>query len=521
MGETDLITGKVISGQPYAGSLFKSQNASTWTAEQTDDLKFHLKVAQFKTDVAANVVFENQDLPAQLLKDNSVEVYSNQDFVRLYAYSHGNYATDSSVVVMGVGGDRTNSILTATVNSVALTAGSHPNTFDVSGKTQEADTGNTGTGAIVKNIITNGSGNSVSVELSHPGQGYSVGDKITVVDVDGSSNDVEVTVASVGETLGGIPVAAINQVFSGNNAVKHYDIDSFCITPNLTDYDYSYTNAIESTIGGGNSVFISNNLYYDILHTMIPSLTFKDCDLFCSVRRTGINGPQKPSQDNTDGQALDTAYVMRAKNDFITLNDNNFFERPSIIASSINEQDKVTGGPTSKSFECRLQLITKNRNISPIIDVGTIGALGIMNRINDIDSSADVQTGRSFIPMTEPDGDSNEFVYITRKVNLKNPATSLKVIADNFRPPDTDLRYLFKIVRNDETTPIDDIGFEFFNTDGSPDVVIENDGRNFKEYEYTADGLPEFIGFQVKIVGQAHNTSSVPLVSALRCMALA
>ena len=51
--------------------------------------------------------------------------------------------------------------------------------------------------------------------------------------------------------------------------------------------------------------------------------------------------------------------------------------------------------------------------------------------------------------------------------------------------------------------------------------MIENDGRNFKEYEYTADGLPEFIGFQVKIVGQAHNTSSVPLVSALRCMALA
>ena len=80
---------------------------------------------------------------------------------------------------------------------------------------------------------------------------------------------------------------------------------------------------------------------------------------------------------------------------------------------------------------------------------------------------------------------------------------------------------MFKILKNDETTPIDDLGFEFFNTDGSPDVTIENDSRNFKEYEYTADGLPEFTGFQVKIVGQAENTSIVPLVSALRCMALA
>tara|TARA_B100001113_G_C20972626_1_gene562500 strand:- start:134 stop:874 length:741 start_codon:yes stop_codon:yes gene_type:complete len=246
---------------------------------------------------------------------------------------------------------------------------------------------------------------------------------------------------------------------------------------------------------------------------MIPSLTFKDCDLIPSVRRTGMNSPESDQ--------LDSAYVMRSTNDFITLNDNNFFERPSVIASTINENNNGSGGPTNKSFECRLQMLSSNQNLSPVIDVGTIGALGIMNRINDIDVADDVSDGRTFIPSTEPDGDNNEFVYITRKVALKNPATSLKVIADNFRPPDTDLKFMFKILKNDETTPIDDLGFEFFNTEGAPDVTIENDARNFKEYEYTADGLPEFTGFQVKIVGQAQNTSIVPLVSALRCMALA
>ena len=35
---------------------------------------------------------------------------------------------------------------------------------------------------------------------------------------------------------------------------------------------------------------------------------------------------------------------MRITNDFITLNDNNFFERPSIIASSINEVNEVSPG---------------------------------------------------------------------------------------------------------------------------------------------------------------------------------
>ena len=46
MGETDLITGETISGQPYAGSLFLSQNVSTWTAEQTDDMKFTMKICK-------------------------------------------------------------------------------------------------------------------------------------------------------------------------------------------------------------------------------------------------------------------------------------------------------------------------------------------------------------------------------------------------------------------------------------------------------------------------------------------
>ena len=45
-----------------------------------------------------------------------------------------------------------------------------------------------------------------------------------------------------------------------------------------------------------------------------------------------------------------------------------------------------------------------------------------MNRINDIDVQGDVSTGRTFVPSTEPDGDNNEFVYITRKVILKTPA---------------------------------------------------------------------------------------------------
>ena len=136
------------------------------------------------------------------------------------------------------------------------------------------------------------------------------------------------------------------------------------------------------------------------------------------------------------------------------------------------------------------------------------------NRINNIDSSSDVPTGTTYVASTEPDGDNNAMVYVTRKVSLKTPATSLKVLSDNFRPANTELKVLYKILRNDDSTPFDDVGFEYFNTTGGPDTAIETDSKNFKEYEYTATELDEFSAFAIKIVGQGSNTSVVPIVSA-------
>ena len=47
VGENDLLTQTFISNQPYLGSLFKSQNASTWEPSQWEDLKFNLYRADF------------------------------------------------------------------------------------------------------------------------------------------------------------------------------------------------------------------------------------------------------------------------------------------------------------------------------------------------------------------------------------------------------------------------------------------------------------------------------------------
>ena len=58
MGDVDISGTRTISEQPYAGVLFKSQNASTWTADQYEDLKFTVYRANF-TQSTGTVALNN------------------------------------------------------------------------------------------------------------------------------------------------------------------------------------------------------------------------------------------------------------------------------------------------------------------------------------------------------------------------------------------------------------------------------------------------------------------------------
>jgi hypothetical protein len=50
IGKLDLVSQRQISEQPYGGSLFLSQNGSTWTADQNSDMMFRLYRYIFSTD---------------------------------------------------------------------------------------------------------------------------------------------------------------------------------------------------------------------------------------------------------------------------------------------------------------------------------------------------------------------------------------------------------------------------------------------------------------------------------------
>ena len=79
-------------------------------------------------------------------------------------------------------------------------------------------------------------------------------------------------------------------------------------------------------------------------------------------------------------------------------------------------------------FFLDVELSTSNANVSPVVDLDRSSVTLIANRINNIDSSSDVYPTSDFNASTEPDGDQNVAIYLTKAIALESPATSLRVV---------------------------------------------------------------------------------------------
>ena len=119
---------------------------------------------------------------------------------------------------------------------------------------------------------------------------------------------------------------------------------------------------------------------------------------------------------------------------------------------------------------------------------------------------------------------------MTKQINLENPAASLKVLFAAVRPSTSDIKVLYKILRTDDSSDFDDLGYTFFNTTGLPDATVSPalHDSDYQEYEYTGgsaeDGtgepLDEFIAFQIKIVMQGTNSARPPRLKDFRAIAM-
>ena len=221
----------------------------------------------------------------------------------------------------------------------------------------------------------------------------------------------------------------------------------------------------------------------------------------------------------------------------VTLNQLNILPTTRMIASRVNENEYLPNFPDNKSFTMTVDLRSDDPNLSPAINIENEVLILGRSRLNKPISDY-VTDGRS----NALDSDPHTATYITKKVNLQNPASSLKVIVGAYRDESADFRVLYQLFKADssEIEP----AFELFpgydnlrdlDGDGFGDLVIDSalsSGRpdklvsgsldgEFKEYQFSIDELDAFTGFRVKIVMSGTNEAKPPRFKDLRCIALA
>ena len=152
IGENQINSNRTISQQPYAGVMFKSQNGSTWTAEQNEDIKFKIKRAEFDIANTGKLTLGNDFLPSRTLKNNSLRTSQGTKKIRVSHPNHGMHGTNNNVTIAGVPSGTYNGLASADINGTYNTISNI--TLDSYEVESPSSTNATATGDIGGNAIT-------------------------------------------------------------------------------------------------------------------------------------------------------------------------------------------------------------------------------------------------------------------------------------------------------------------------------------------------------------------------------
>jgi len=340
--------------------------------------------------------------------------------------------------------------------------------------------------------------------------------------------------------LGGVNLGRINKSHDLNSVLLDNAIsyDSYHIkidTSTLLDsnnvsratsaggYPELYLNETKST--GGYNVRATQNIPFEVLTPVIENITVPGTTLKAQVRT--VSGQ---SMDGSEIPFIDMGYQ------YVTINENNYFNSTRLICSKPNESSKLATLPGSKSVHMKLLLNTMDSKVSPMIDSQRLSFMTTSNRVNS--PITDYANDYRVNTLKE---DPTACQYISKEVTLENSATSIKVLLNAYINTSCDIRVFYAISDKSDFKPIftpfpgysnlNDMGniIDSSDNDGHSDIKIdksllssvEGSGLDYKEYEFNIDDLPSFRAYKIKIVMTSSNQVHIPRVKDLRVLALA
>lgn len=342
--------------------------------------------------------------------------------------------------------------------------------------------------------------------------------------------------------LNGISLRRINKThnFSDTNLVTYpTDLDYYYVkvgmssrgvdrTPgNGLGYPALYFNSDKSCgsydtvplIGSPKGPKATQNIPFNVIRPNIQTLLPQKTSISAKARTFSGSSP-----DSNLTAFLDQGFID------VALNSNTEFGSPRIISSQINEETYLSSFPGKKSFTMELTLTTEDEKVSPMIDLDRVNLITISNRINSKVTNYDDDPRVN--SLTE---DPTAATYLSNIVILDKVADNLKVFFDAFRHSSNDIRVCYRIFRPDSpsTSQLWQLfpGYDNLDSNGQvinasknnglPDKSVKNSTTedNFNSYEFTASNLPQFNGFQIKILMSGTNSAFVPKIRDFRVIA--
>jgi len=285
-------------------------------------------------------------------------------------------------------------------------------------------------------------------------------------------------------------------------------------------------NISESPVGGSN-VTATRNIIYDTIVPIYDVFTPSDVTSTSASIRT-VSGTSVSGSENS---FIDQGFES------VQLNQPNKLSSVRLICSKVNEIEYLNNIERNKSLTTGISLSSTDESVSPIIFLNNSNTEFRCNRLNnpisDYITDNRVNSRTAFDP--------HSAIYISPPVTLDKPADGLKVLLSAYRDASSDFRVLYSIKRPDS----DEIPQEFelfpgydnlndttgdgfgdrvidsVNNNGKPDAFVPASLDNqFLEYQFTADNLGEFIGYQIKIVMSGTNQAYPIRIKDFRTIAL-
>jgi hypothetical protein len=335
--------------------------------------------------------------------------------------------------------------------------------------------------------------------------------------------------------LNGVSLNRINKTHNLNDVTisEPISFDSYNIKLDMSSdgidrsfdngYPVLYSNQTKST--GGYNIRATQNMPFEVITPLIQNLTVQGTSLSAEART--ITGK---SLSGNEIPFTDIGFEP------ITINAPNYLDSTRIIASKVNEDNKLLNLPGNKSMNMRLTLGTTDTRLSPVLDTQRISTILTSNRVNKViedyatDSRVDVI-----------DEDPSAFQYISKEITLENAASSIKIILDAHINLYSDIRVFYAISENSNFDPIftpfpgynnlDSRGqiINFEDSNGSSDKFVSPSNSvgftspelEYREHVFTADQLPPFRSYRIKLLLTSTNQVYVPRVKNLRVIALA